>query len=259
MARRKKHSLRVTLIYLAVITTLSLLAYMNKTVEKFFENRISTFELKDIKIHGNSALSRQDVLRLCGVKPGEKFLTIKPSDIAQKLLSSPFVKSASAVYSLPSTLHISLEERKPAAFVYNQKLLLVDREGVILPIPETSGHSWNLPLIYGFDGSIGKIGERTSSEQILKAIEVLEYVRFIRSPLLPMIAAIDVSNKKMMNLSLIKGGAKVRFDYRGYQDELYVLSRYIRNYLNWDQLADIDYIDLRFEDRLIIKNKKKQG
>ncbi len=260
MARRKKKgTLRATLIYLSIIAVLSLLAYMNRHIEHFLSEQVATFEVKNIKIHGNRALTRSQILLLCGVRPGEKFVTLKPVDIARKLLQSPFVKSASAVYSLPSTLHINVVERQPIAFVYDRQLLLLDEQGVVLPLPKSPGHVWNLPFIYGFKGSVGAIGKKTVSADVQKAIEVLQYVRFIKSPLWPLIAALDVSDAKTLQLSLTRGGARVRLNYDQYQDELYVLTLYIENYLSLDQLAEIEYIDLRFKDRLIVKNKKKQG
>ncbi|RLD13237.1 hypothetical protein DRI50_07565 [candidate division KSB1 bacterium] len=256
MGRRKKHGFRATLIFLGVIVILSLLAYANQKVEAFLENRVSEFRLRNIRIHGNSALTRQDILNLCGVKPGAEYLKIKPNLVTAKLLRSPFIKSASAVYSLPSTLHITVQERRPIAFVYDGALRLVDEEGVVLPVPKGARHVWNLPVIDGFKGSAGIIGQKTKQDKILKAVEVLQYVRFIKSPLNPLIAAIDVNNPKALYLTLIKGGARVRFDAQNYQEELYVLTQYIQNYLDWNKLADIDYIDLRFSDRLIVKNKR---
>ncbi len=256
MAKRKTHRIRSTFIFLGIIVLLSLLAYANRQIETFMENRISEFRLHNIRIHGNSILGRQDILNLCGVKPGAKYLKIKPALIARKLRRSPFIKSASATYSLPSTLHITVQERRPIAFVYDDRLRLIDDEGVLLPIPKNRHRVWDLPLIQGFSGSAGQTGQRTEQAKILKAVEVLQYVRFIKSPVNPIIAAIDVQNPKTMYLTLVKGGARVRFDGQKYQDELYVLSQYIQNYLNWAQLADIEYIDLRFADRLIIKNKR---
>ena len=260
MARRKrKHTVRNTLIYLLVIATLSGLAYVNKQVEAYLTTRLATFEVKNIKIHGNKILNREQVLRLCGVKPGEKFLKVKPVEIARQLLKSPFIKTASAVYSLPSTLHISLQERKPIAFVLKQKLYLIDAEGVLLPFPRISGYTWNLPLINGLHEKIGQPGQLTKSVRLLKAVEILKYIQFMKSPLWSMVAALNMEDDKVLEISLIRGGAKVRCNYEDYQNELYVLNIYVQNYLNWDHLAEIEYIDLRFEDRLILKNKKKQG
>ncbi len=260
MAKRKnKHALRNTIIYLAVILGLSALAYLNRQLESYFAGRISTFELKNIKVHGNAMLSRQQILSLCGVKPGEKYLTVKPTEIARKLLRSPFVKAASVAYSLPSTLHITVVERKPIAFVWQNGLQLIDEEGVRLPFPKISGYTWNLPLIVGLPKTSEKVGHKTKVTKLLKAVEILQYIKFMDSPLWSMIASLDLSNPKMLVISLIRGGAKVRCNYQDYQNELYVLNLYLQNYLDWDRLADIEYIDLRFADRLILKNKRKQG
>ncbi len=259
MGKRKKHTVRATLIFLGIVIGLSLLAYANQKIEAFMQNRVSSFRLRNIKIHGNSALSKEDILTLCGVKPGEKYVQIKPSLLAQKLTRSPFVKAASVVYSLPATLHITVDERKPIAFVYDGTLRLIDGEGVLLPIPATSSHVWNLPVISGFKGPAGATGKAVTNRQILKAVEVLQYVRFIKSPLWPLIASVEAGQKNSMYLSLIKGGAKVHFDTQNYQEELYVLTQYIQNYLDWKELARIDYIDLRFANRVIIKNKKTRS
>lgn len=259
MARRKKHTLRNTLIYLSVIIVLSGLAYVNRQVEAYLSKRIATFELKNIKISGNHILTREQVLKLCGVKPGEKYLTVKPTQIAKSLLRSPFIKSASAVYSLPSTLRISVQERKPIAFVFKEKLFLIDEQGVLLPFPQIAGYSWNLPVIKANDEAIGQPGQVTKSVNLLRTIEVLKYIQFMKSPLWSMVAAVELTPKNVLEISLIRGGAKVRCNFQDYQNELYVLNLYVQNYLNWDRLAEIEYIDLRFDDRLILKNKRKQG
>ena len=54
---------------------------------------------------------------------------------------------------------------------------------------------------------------------------------------------------------MVKGGAKVRINRTEYEKELYVLQNYIKSYLDWSDLAQIDYIDLRFKDQLIVKKK----
>ncbi len=257
--RRKKHTLRNTLIYLSVIVVLSGLAYVNRQVEAYLSKRIATFELKNIKINGNRILTREQVLKLCGVKPGEKYLTVKPTQIARSLMHSPFVKNAAAVYSLPSTLRISVQERDPIAFVFKDNLVLIDAEGVLLPFPKIPAYSWNLPVIKASGEELGQLGQVTKSTRLLKTVEVLKYIKFMKSPLWSMIASIELKPEEMLEISLIKGGAKVRCNFEDYQNELYVLNLYVQNYLDWEQLAEIEYIDLRFEDRLILKNKKKQG
>ncbi|RMD59791.1 FtsQ-type POTRA domain-containing protein [Candidatus Parcubacteria bacterium] len=259
MAKRKKRTLRNTLIYLGFLILLSILAYANRQIEHFLADRVATFELRNIRIHGLEVLTRGQVLDLCGLKPGEKLLTIKPSQIARRLLKSPFVKSASAVYSLPATLHITVQERRPLAFVPAKELYLIDEQGVLLPLPRMSGTSWNLPVIHLPNLGHLQVGERVSDPRLRQLVDILRYIRLMPSPLWSMVATIEWRDDRQLQLALIRGGARVRCNLDDYQEELYALGLYVQNYLDWEQLADLEYIDLRFQDRLILKNRHTQG
>jgi cell division septal protein FtsQ len=70
-----------------------------------------------------------------------------------------------------------------------------------------------------------------------------------------MVSEISLSNSRTIELHLIKGGTKIRVNRESFYKELFVLKNYIANYLDWGQLAKIDYIDLRFKNQLIVKAK----
>ncbi len=70
-----------------------------------------------------------------------------------------------------------------------------------------------------------------------------------------LISEINMSNKKYLELILVRGGTKIRINRKNYEKELYILQNYVANYLDWNDLAVIDYIDLRFNKQLIVKNK----
>ncbi len=255
MNKKRKKSLKATVIYFLVLIALSLAAYGYKTLTNFFQESMASFELDNIVIEGNEILSRKDVLRLCGVKKSEKLLQISPRDVVRKLLRSPYVKSASAVRSLPSTLHIDLRERKAIAFIYGRGLNLIDDEGVLLPLPK-SNRRWNLPFIAHSGLAIGRLGMQTSLPEVRKAVQAINYINILHSSLSDLVAEIAVKNNKEIQLRLIKGGLQVRINYQNYQDKLFLLSEYVQNYQNWNNLADIEYIDLRFDKQLIIKERK---
>ncbi len=255
MNRKRKKSLKATVIYLIVLVVLSLTAYGYKTLAGFFQESMASFELGSIVIEGNDILNRSDVLKLCGLKKNEKLLKVSPREVVKKLLKSPYIKSASAVRSLPATLHIAITERKAVAFIYGRGLNLIDDEGVLLPVPK-SNRRWNLPFITHSGASIGRLGMVTPSPQIRKAVEVLNYIAVLRSSLNDLVAEISVRGNNEVRLRLIKGGSQVRINYDNYQDKLFLLSEYVQKYQNWNDLAAIEYIDLRFDKQLIIKEKK---
>ncbi len=253
MARkRNKHGFRNAVVFFLIIAILTLLAYSYRWIHDYLQERMATFELENIEIRGNHILSRGQVLALCGVNGSEKLLKVKPVDLVQRLKSSKYVKAAAVVRSLPATLRISLVERKPIAFIYGRGLNLIDNEGVLLPVPK-SNQRWNLPFISGVDLPLGKLGERTVSQKAIRGVKVLRYLDILDTALNELISEIDFSHDKYYRLILVGGGAEVRIKKRNYQQDLFILSKYAEQYLNWDELDEIEYVDVRFDDQLIVR------
>jgi cell division septal protein FtsQ len=253
--KKRKKSLKATVIYFLVLLLVSLLAYGYKSLERFFQEGMASFELSNVVIEGNSFLSRRDVLRLCGLKEKERLLTVSPKKVAENILKSPYVKSVSAVRSLPATLRISITERKAVAFIYGRGLNLIDDEGVLLPVPKTN-RRMDYPFISHADVPIGKLGERTTLRSVRRAVQVINYINVLKSSLGDLVAEVSVRGRDEVELRLINGGGLVKIRYGQYQDKLFMLSEYVQRYQNWNDLANIEYIDLRFDKQLIVKEKK---
>ncbi|MEJ2543015.1 MAG: FtsQ-type POTRA domain-containing protein [Calditrichaceae bacterium] len=255
MNRRKKKALRNGLVYIMIIAALSLAAYGYQWIDTYLQESLTTFKLVDIEINGNDILSRAEVLNLCGLEEdGSQLLTIKPPDVVKRICNSPYVKAANAVRSLPSKLRITILEREPVAFIYGRGLNLIDEDGVLIPVPRTSSR-WNLPYISGVDESLGALGHKTVSEKAMQGVEIVSYMRMIPSSLNEMISEVDVSRDDYIRLKMIRGGAEVRIDKGNYQENLFILNQYFEKYMEWSQLPAFEYVDVRFKDQLIIKNK----
>jgi cell division protein FtsQ len=255
LKKKSKKSLKATVVYFIALLLFSLAAYGYKTLESFFQESMASFELSNIVIEGNSILSRRDILHLCGLKGSEKLLTVSPKKVVESIRKSPYIKSVSAVRSLPATLRISVTERKAVAFIYGRGLNLIDDEGVLLPIPK-SNRSWNFPFIAHADVPIGKIGKCSSQRSVRKAVKILNYINFLESSLADIVAEVSVEGDDEIRMRLINGGSLVKIRYDNYQERLYMLSEYVQRYQNWNNFAGIEYIDLRFDKQLIVKEKK---
>jgi len=235
---------------------LSLTAYVYRQVNAYLQDQFSSFALSDISIEGNHLLSRVQVLKLCGLKPGsDRLMEIRPSEVVKNLKESPYINDASAVRSLPSTLRIVISERAPLAFIYGRGLNLIDEEGVLLPVPRDH-RKWNLPFITGVNQPLGTLGEKTTASRAQQAVEILAFVRFMKSPVGDLISEIDMSNGKQPLLKFIRGGAKVKLNLAHYQQSLFVLDRYLNKFFKWEDLALVQYFDVRFDNQLIVKKKK---
>ncbi len=254
--KRRKKSVKSGMIYLFVIVLLSAAAYGYRMIDRYLQQRLSEFELENIVVQGNDILSRAEVLRLCGVKSDkQKLLRIQPNQLRERILESPYVKSVNVVASLPATLRIVIEERRPVAFIYGRGLNLIDEQGFLMPVPRDN-RSWNLPFITGIKESLGTLGQVTRSRAALQALEILSYLRFLKSPLIDLVAEVDMERAARPRLRFVKSGAVVKLNSRNYQDNLFVLDRFLTKYFDWKRLTSVEYFDMRFDNQLIVKEKK---
>jgi cell division protein FtsQ len=69
------------------------------------------FDIDTIEVRGNRQLSDRQVVTLSTAEMGENLLTVSLEDIRRSLMRSPWIASAEASRSLPSTLVLRVRER----------------------------------------------------------------------------------------------------------------------------------------------------
>jgi cell division septal protein FtsQ len=240
-----KFFLAVILIYLSI--------YGGNKIFEMSNERSDFYKKSDIEIIGNQMVSSEKIYELCGFSEKEdKEIQINIDDVAAKLMKYKYIKGISITRRPPRILNVTIEEYTPVAFIYGKGLNLIDGEGVLIPIPDAK-ITWDLPFISGLREGLGKLGSKTVAADAYLGLEVVRYLEEENPLLASMISEIDLSHRRIIELHLIKGGAKIRVNRDSFYKELFVLKNYIANYLDWDQLAKIEYIDLRFENQLIVK------
>jgi cell division protein FtsQ len=90
--------------------------------------------VSDVEVEGRERTGREAILSALGVERGTPILAIDPADAKRRLEAIAWVRSASVERRLPDALYIRLVERQPLAFWQQHgKLVLVDRDGVVVP------------------------------------------------------------------------------------------------------------------------------
>lgn len=79
--------------------------------------RTPLFEVRRIRVEGNRTLSREEVVDLAGLRPGQNLLLLSSEGVEESLAADPRVASAEVVRDLPAGLTIRIRERRPVAWV----------------------------------------------------------------------------------------------------------------------------------------------
>ena len=214
----------------------------------------SSLQIGHMVVRGQERLSTGEVLALVEGLRGQNILAVDLDDWQRKLLSSPWVESATIRRVLPSTLEISVRERRPMGIGrLGTAMYLVDARGVIIDEYGPAYADIDMPIIDGIGappqdgGSMIDVARAEFAARVIGAIST-------RPELAKRVSQIDVSDLHDAVLILDGDPALLRL---GDTEFVARLQQYIdlAPALH-ERLHGIDYVDLRFDERLYVRPPK---
>lgn len=104
----------------------------------------------EVEVEGLERLSKEEAIRWLDL-PADASLLDAPGDWVANLEAHPLVRGAVAGKTPPGRLRLTVEERRPVAFVPSPVLEPIDVDGVVLPM-EVANRFPDLPLVH-FEGA----------------------------------------------------------------------------------------------------------
>lgn len=201
-----------------------------------------------IVVSGNERLSKGEVIAVLSGLRGESLLFTDLDAWRKRLLASPWVKEAALRRSLPGTIDVAVLERSPVGVArMNGALYLVDERGVIIDQFGPQYSDLDLPIIDGLSAGGESMADEGRAEL---AARVIAAVRG-RPALAKRLSQVDVSDGHNATVILTGDPAVLELGEDQFVPRL-------ESYLSLaptlrERVADIDYVDLRFDDRIYVK------
>jgi cell division protein FtsQ len=210
--------------------------------------------VSDISMDGNERLSKGEVLALLDGLRGSNILTIDLDELQSRLLASPWVERADVRRILPSRIDVDLRERHPIGIGrLSGALYLVDATGVVIDEYGPNYADLDLPTI---DGLAARPAEAVSAVDEARARLAARLLAAIqrRPDIAERVSQIDVSDAHDAVVLLEGDTAVLRLGEDDFVDR-------IQQYLDVaptlrEQVAEIDYVDLRFGERVYVRPVK---
>ena len=206
----------------------------------------AVFQIAAINVTGNQRMSA-DAVR--GVLKGLVGTNIMAADLEHwrgQLQATPWIREATFKRSLPSTLDVVVAEREPIAIGrLNNRLYLIDERGVAIDEYGPEYSDFDLPIVDGLQSSAADAGGRP--ELVARLVTALRAKPSVAERL----SQIDVSDAH--NAAVIVTGDPAKI----FVGEDRFLQR-LESYLGLaaalrERVPDIDYVDLRFDDRIYVR------
>lgn len=220
-------------------------------------------EVDRIVVHGNERLSKGEVMAVLSGLRGESLLWTDLDAWRRRLLASPWVRDAALRRSLPSTVEVVVSERQPIgmARIHGGEMYLVDERGVIIDQYGPQYADFDLPIIDGLEATEGRSASEPKSGRAapdsLTDERRAELAARLMASLRPApqlarrVSQIDVTDLHNVSVILTGDPAVIQLGEDQFRPRL-------QSYLDLaaalrERVADIDYVDLRFDDRIYVR------
>ncbi len=210
----------------------------------------SVFRVERIVVRGNDHLSTGEVLALVSGLRGQSLLRADLAAYRTRLLDSPWVTDATLRRVLPSTVEILVGERVPIALArIGTRLYLVDDRGVLVDEYGPQYAEFDLPIVDGL--AVGTDGAGTVDRTRVALVARLVAALAAHPDLGRRVSQIDVRDAHDA-VVILQGDAALL--HLGEDQFVARLQSYVELAPALHQrVPDIDYVDLRFDDRVYVR------
>lgn len=197
-------------------------------------------DIKNVYISSENQAIKSEVQNIIEDYPFGNIFLFDNKYLQEKIEAFPKVKGVTIRKIFPLSLNISIEERKPFAVLRKKVLLVIDTEGVILN--QIESHDIPLPLL--IDENNFKDYYREKIDLARECLEKMTSKERQNIEILDLSETLNVKVKTRDSLTwLILGNNLFVENFRRFLAE--------KTYL--ERLGDLEYVDLRFQDRFFIK------
>jgi cell division protein FtsQ len=206
--------------------------------------------IDQIVVSGNGRVSRAEVLSALHGMEGENIVLTDLNEWRARLLASAWIRDASFRRSLPSTIEVTVAEREPIGVGrVKGQLYVVDERGAVIDEYGPKYGDLDLPIIDGLAAPAGVASETDDPHGALAARLLLSLRT--KPAIAHRVSQIDVSDAH--NAAVIVTGDSALI----YLGEDRFIQR-LESYLGLatalrERVSDIDYVDLRFDDRIYVR------
>jgi cell division protein FtsQ len=219
--------------------------------------QMGMLQVDRIVVRGNDRLSKGEVLAVLNGLRGESLFGTDLDLWRRRLMASPWVRDAALRRSLPSTVEVVISERQPIGIGrLGGDTYLVDERGVVIDQYGPQYADLDLPIIDGLTTASADDGSAMDGARAELAARLITALR-PRPEIARKVSQIDVTD--LNNASVILSGDPAVI-YVGEDQFLQRLQSYAELAPTLrERVPDIDYVDLRFDERIYVRPAGKSG
>ena len=245
--RRWRDIVRVVLIYGFALTAVVVTVYRGGEVVA----HARMLEIDRLVVTGNRQVPSASVLEAVDGLKGQNLILTDLDLWREQLLRWPWIRDAALRRSLPSTVEIAVQERTPTMLVRIEgRIFLADEQGIVIDEYGPGYSSFDLPIVDGIRLAQARPGTSLDPARTLLAVRAIGALHSAPD-LMQRLSQVDVTDAHNARVRLAGDTALLHLGEDQFQQRL-------ESYLQLAEtlrasVTDIEYVDLRFGDRVFVK------
>jgi cell division protein FtsQ len=212
------------------------------------------FAVADIQFSGNEKV-RLDILEgMAQPLLGQNIFQLDLQSVTEQFKQNSWIENVSAVRRLPRGISIEIQERTPFARIQLDKTYLMDHYGVLIK-PDDKEYN-TLPLITGVKVKRVELGNEIPVEGIVPGLQAMHFMNQLSAFENDPIQKFHMSNPRKLVFTTENRGIDIYLAVDriqiGFENLKIILDAMDSN------LSGIQYIDLSFKDKVVVKQNRKE-
>jgi cell division protein FtsQ len=211
---------------------------------------VTLFSLKSVDVSNTRHLTRDEILGLAGLEPGKDLLRMNLKRMGEHVLQNPWVETVRINRYFPDAVSIAITEREPVAIVNMGFIYYLDKKGNVFKVLN-QGDKLDFPVVTGFSEEDLGNDPKGTRDALEATCDLLKILREKGAFILADVSEIHYDKGYGFTLFTAAGALPVKI---GSGDFSAKVERFARIYQSlMVQLPSIHYIDLDYNDKIIVK------
>lgn len=246
-ARKKNYSrsiLPVSMTLLVILLTWSSFAWSAK---------INLLNLEKIRIRGNNIVPDNEILGLLDGMEGTLF-DFDFNQISEILEKHPYISGSRISRRFPHMIKVEVKERKPIARVNIEDLVLLDKDGIVLPAVPKS-YEFSIPNLSGFNPEKGlyPVGKPVLSIKMKETIALLNKIRKNFPDLYDELSEVILNKEDEFTIILTTNPTLINLGDAEIMKKIVTLMAFEKSLGGSKSIYDYATLDLRYAKQIIAK------
>lgn len=219
----------------------------------------TSLKVRRVSFEGNRIVETAELMQLVKLPKSTQLQDIDLMAVRKDVLSHHFIKEVVVERDLPATLKITVTERVPLVIVNANDMLYLDEDGVVLP-HSISKELFDLPVLSGMPADISLTpGSTLKNADIQEALQILATSKVVSKELYHLISEVRLRNGGDIVLYAAEWGVPILFGRGDAANKLVRLETFWNSVVRDRGSENLQYVDLRFDDQIVVRWNQKQG